>query len=370
MFRERGLGLPPLDFRAMDRRDILRRRLHNQRLRGTPGETPERVVRELAAMQAQEHAYAKWSVAQRTDGLSRAEVVRALAEGYILRTHVLRPTWHFVTAADIRWLLSLTAPRIHARNAHRYRELGLDDAVFARSRATLIRSLRGGRHLTRKEIVARFEEGGIAASGPRLAHLLMHAELEGVVCSGRLRGKQQTYALLEERAPEAGSLDRDEGLAELTHRYFTSRGPATLKDFGWWSSLTVAEVRRGVEMLGSELQSEVVEDRTYWFAGPPPPHRSGSPIVDLLQGYDEYIISYSESREVMFPPAAPRRDPVFMHAILLDGELIGHWRHALKRDQVVIETRLHRRLGSGAARALEAAVELYGRYLELPAVLA
>jgi len=153
----------------MDQRDVTRRRLHNQRLRGAPWETPRQVVRGLAAMQAQEQAYAKWSVAQRTHGLVLADVERALAEGAILRTHVLRPTWHFVTAADIRWLLGLTAPRIHVRNAHRYRELGLDDAVLARSRAILIRSLRGGRHLTRKEIITRLEEGGIGASGPRLA---------------------------------------------------------------------------------------------------------------------------------------------------------------------------------------------------------
>lgn len=324
----------------------------------------------MAAMQAQEFGYARWSVAQRAKGIDHAAMDRALAEGSVLRTHLLRPTWHFVSSADIRWLLELTAPRVHAHNAHRYRQLDLDRAVFARSRRILIRSLRDGRHLTRQELVPRLEEGGIKASGPRLAHLLMHAELEGVIGSGADRGKQRTYALLEERAPRAASLDPDEALAELTRRYFTTRGPATLKDFAWWAGLTVAKGRRGLEMLGSELESEVVEDRTFWSTGSAPRSRPGSPTVDLLQGYDEYIISYSESRDVLFPPGAPRRDPVFPHAILLDGRLIGHWRHALKRDQVVVETHLHGTIGRVEAKALEAAVERYGRFVGLPARVA
>jgi len=189
------------------------------------------------------------------------------------------------------------------------------------------------------------------------------------VVGGPAQGKQQTYALLAERAPEARSLDTDEALVELTRRYFTSRGPATLKDYVWWSSLTVAQARRGIEMLGSELESELVQDTTFWFTGSTPPFRRRSPVVDLIQGYDEYIVSYTESWDVLFQPGAPRRPPLFYHAILLDGLLIGHWHHALEKRRVVVETQLHRSLERAEKRALESAVERYGRFVGRPAVM-
>jgi hypothetical protein len=341
--------------------------MYAQHLWGPPFETPEGVVGWLAAMQSQEYPVAKWSVAQRANGVSNAAMDQAFADGAILRTHILRPTWHFVLPADLRWLLLLSAPRVHALNAHPYRTFELDDGLFAKTNPLLAKALEGGRHLTRKEIAAVLERAGIIASGLRLAYIMMRAELDAVVCSGAPRGKQHTYASFDERVPKAVHLDRDEALAELTSRYFTSRGPATLKDFTRWSSLSAADGRGGLDMVKSQLGHEDVDGRSYWFTASPPPAKAEPKRIDLVQGYDECIMSYSESKDVLLEPLATAEMPwdtaAFTHAILLDGQLIGHWRPLAKKSSVRIETSLYRPLNRIESKALDAAVERYGRFM-------
>jgi hypothetical protein len=353
--------------------DIVSRRLQNQHLWGTPLATPEGVVGSLAAMQSQEFAYARWSVAQRAKNVSSQVIDRAFAEGSILRTHVIRPTWHFVLPADIRWILEISAPRVQALNAYYYRQLGLDRKLFTRTNRLFARSLEGGRQLTRKEMAAVLQSAGVDASGVGLAYVLMAAELDGVICSGALRGKQQTYALLEDRAPGAATLGRDGALAELTRRYFVSRGPATLKDYLGWSSLTAAEGKKGLEMVRGELKLRVLDGRTYWFAQQSTNAKPRPPVVDLVQGYDEYVMSYSESRDLLVGPGAAGARPLdraaFYHAILLDGRLIGHWRHAFERERVKIQTQLDRPLDAAEMQALYVAIERYGQFLGVPAAL-
>jgi len=345
--------------------------MHNQRLWGHRLDSPEEVVRRLGALQAQEYAYAKWSVAQRAAGVDEAAMDKALAAGTILRTHVLRPTWHFVSAEDIRWLLKISAPRVNALNAYYYRRYGLDDKLFAATNEVIVNALERGYHLTRKELATALEAAGFAASSLRLAYIIMRAELDGIVCSGTLRGKQQTYALLDERAPEARTMDTDEALAELTRRYFTARGPATLKDYLRWSSLSAAEGKRGLNAIDSELEREVIDGRTYWFATPPPSTKKVTNVVDLVQGYDECIMSYSESRDILVAGVADLADaPVvqpFLHAILLDGRLIGHWKRVFERSSVAVETSFYRPRDRGDMAALDTAVENYGRFVGKPA---
>jgi hypothetical protein len=358
----------------MSRDVIALRRMHNQRLWGKPFETPEKVVGWLGAMQAQEFAVAKWSVAQRTGKPDLAAVDRAFAEGTIVRSHFIRPTWHFALAEDIRWLLTATAPRVQQLNAYYNKLNGIDEKVAATSKAALAKALKGGMQATRKEIAAILERAGIAeCSGVRLGYIIMRAELDAIVVSGAMRGKQHTYALLDERAPNAIRLDRDEALAELTRRYFVSRGPATLKDYARWSSLTAGECRTGLEMVRSELDDEEIGGRKYWFGSPSrTPKRTPSPRADLVQGYDEIIMSYSESKDVVAPPAAIplyRDGHIFLHAILLDGRLIGHWRHDPPNGSVAIEMSLGRPLEPVETEALEAAVGRYGRFLGMPAVV-
>jgi len=310
---------------------------------------------------------AKWSIAQRTRGSTRADVERAFADGVILRTHLLRPTWHFVLGEDIRWLLKVTAPRVNALNAYYYRQLELDKKLFTKSNAGLAKALQGGAHLTRRELAAALKQAGIRAKGPRLAYIVMRAELDAIVCSGAMRGKQHTYALLDERAPHAKMLGADAALVELTRRYFTSRGPATLNDFLLWSSLTAGEGREGLALVASELENQVVEGRTYLF-GPTSrvARNSAKPVVDLVQGYDEIIMSYSESRDDSFRlGGAP-----FINAVLLDGRLVGHWKPTAKRDSVRVEMVLNRAFKRVEARALDEAVDAYGRFVGVPLTVA
>jgi len=214
----------------------------------------------LGAVQAQEYALAKWSLGQRSRDAHDAIVEQAIADGAILRTHVLRPTWHFVLPEDIRWMLDLTGPRVQASTGSYLRKLGLDEDVLMKANTKIERALRGGNQLMRKELKVVLEKGGIEVDGVRLGFIMGDAELNGLVCSGARRGKQHTYALLSERAPDARVLDPDVALLELTLRYFTSHGPATVKDFNWWSSLRMADIRTGIEMAGSR------QDRrhTHW----------------------------------------------------------------------------------------------------------
>lgn len=310
-------------------------------------------------------------MAQRCVGTNEG-VERLFSEGKILRTHILRPTWHFVAAGDIRWMLALSAPRVHTLNRYMYRQEGVDDELMARCSLLLTEALRGGIQLTRKEIGEWLGRNGVEAKGMRLAYILMWAELEGLVCSGARRGKQHTYALLEERAPDADHLAPDDALAELTRRYFATRGPATIKDYTKWSSLTMAQAREGLEMVGDELEQIEAGGRVYWMAPGEPPRPPTGPVVDLVQGYDEVVSSYGESRdlilgEVALPGTEP--DPPLLHTILLDGQVVGHWKETVSRNEVTVETFLYRSLSAEGQAALQHAVSRLGRFYGLPVSL-
>ncbi|MBA2680086.1 MAG: winged helix DNA-binding domain-containing protein, partial [Ktedonobacteraceae bacterium] len=279
--------------------DIAQRRLRSQLLIQPMFEKSEDVVSWLGAVQAQDYGAAKWALGLRSQqGTTDDDIEQAFNDGAILRTHVMRPTWHFVSPADIRWLLMLTAPRVHAVNAYGYRELELDAATCTQCNDVLVKALQGGKQLTRPELASALEQAGIAMDDlQRMTYVLMQAELEGVICSRARRGKQFTYALLDERAPQARMLDRDEALAELTKRYFTSHGPATLQDFAWWSGLTMAEVRAGIALATSQLVCEVVDDRTYWFS--PSPLQDAEQTAHLLPNFDEYTVGYKDRSAVI-----------------------------------------------------------------------
>ncbi len=198
---------------------IAGRRLANQRLSSAGLESPEDVVSWLGAVQAQDYYGAKWALALRMREGADDVIEDAFTSGAILRTHVLRPTWHFVAPADIRWMLALTAPRVNATIGSYYRKLELDAAVFRQSNTALARALRGGRQLTRDALRQAVRRAGVAADdGMRFGFILLRAELDAVICSGPRAGKQFTYALLDERVAAAKAITRDEALARLTQR--------------------------------------------------------------------------------------------------------------------------------------------------------
>lgn len=356
-----------LSWPVMTGRDIARQRLRNQRITGPIRGTPADVVGRLGAVQAQDYAGAKWALGLRLRGATDDDVERAFNDGAILRTHLLRPTWHFVTPIDIRWMLALTAPRVHAANGPRYRRMELDGAVFERSNEALAKALRGGLHLTRAELRGVLRRAGIETDREqRMAYLLMRAELDGIVCSGPRRGKQFTYALLEERAPQAGTLERDEALAELARRYFRSRGPATVHDFGKWSGLTLADARRGLEAARSRLRHEDVDGRTCWFPAAGRSRSDASPMAHLLSIYDEYVSSYRDRSAMIDQRHAARlrgKGNALSYIVVINGRIVGTWRRKVTKAAVIIEADLFVRPTRAQKRAVEAAAERYGGFV-------
>jgi len=349
----------------------VRRRLFTQRLAGEPFDRPEEAVHWLGAVQAQEFAEAKWSLAERTRACTDADVEAAFDRGALLRTHVLRPTWHFVARSDIRWLLRLTRPRVHALNRYMYAKFGLSEAVLAHGQEVLAGALEQGEPRTRRELADRLRSAGIDTDGFRLVYLLMHAELEELICSGPRRGKQQTYALLDHRAPasEADGPGPDQALAELVLRYFRSHGPATVADFTAWSSLTVADTRAGLATVGARLDRAEDDDGTAWYAAPEEdtarPAATGAHLIPM---YDETMVAYQDLRVVL--AHAPRPSPgLLQRAIVIDGRTVGTWKRTLASRTVLVEAMLFGPLSGQDAAALDAAVRRFGRFLGLEATL-
>jgi hypothetical protein len=348
---------------------LAQQRLVNQHITAATFEQPAEVVRWLGAVQAQDYAGAKWALGLRMRAATDTLVERACAEGAILRTHVLRPTWHFVTPADIYWMLALTAPRIHALNAPHYRKLELDQELFRRSTTALTHALQGGNQLTRDQLRDVLAQAGIATAGElRMSYILMRAELDGVVCSGARQGKQFTYALLSERAPQTQRLERDQAVAELAGRFFRSRGPATVQDFAKWSGLTVADARSGLEAISSQLEREQVDGQWYWRPPATPALRERKPAAVLLSIYDEYISGYKDRSAIIEPSYGARLQALgnaLTAIIVLDGLVIGTWKRTLRKDTVSVETDIFATLTQAQSQAVASAIAQYAAFLQL-----
>lgn len=349
--------------------NIAVQRLYNQRLDGRKFESPEAAVAALGAVQAQEYPGAKWALGLRVAGVTDADIAQAFNEGRILRTHSLRPTWHFVAPDDLRWIMKLTAPRVQKLNAYYFRQLGLDAALLARCNDVIVRALEGGHYLTRKELGARLADAGIAASGLRLNSIMMNAELELVVCSGPLRGKQHTYALVGERVPAGLDLEGDEALAELARRYYTGHGPATLRDFSWWSGLTLADAQAGAAMMSANLAQEEIGGQTYWFSAHGTPTPDSMPAAHLLPLFDEYFVGYASFGKAISAGQDVEQGYSLDAPIVLAGEIVGRWRRTIKKREVVVHLSLQRPVSADGRAAIEAAAESYGAFLELPVAL-
>ncbi|HEY3574902.1 MAG TPA: winged helix DNA-binding domain-containing protein [Arthrobacter sp.] len=391
----------------MEPHDVLRTRLAGQQLTEPRASTAEEALKNLLAVQAQEFPYARWSLAQRTAGATARDVEQAVADGRILRTHILRPTWHFVHRDDLPWLRALSEPRLHQANAGTYRRTGIDDAAASRSAGVLAKAVAGGVHLTREQLAARLADAGFPAKGLALAYLIMHAEISGVLVSGapvRSPGGalRQTYAAFDERVAGDTVLSREESLAVLALRYFGSRGPATVRDCADWSGLTMTDIRKGLALADEIAPGAIVAasfDGADFYLRPaeyggevirraeesgrvrepgqgcePEQAGDGRPQIDLVQCYDEYIMGYSVSRHYFggTAPAYPFGDNP-MHVVLLDGVLAGSWRHSLVRQgsaakRCELDIRLSRPLGHAAEQAVEHAVARYGDFLGMPTV--
>lgn len=346
-------------------------RLKRQQIAATKFRTPREIVSFMGAMQAQDYPGAKWSIGLRLPNVTDADIEKALAEKSIVRTWPMRGTLHFVAPEDVRWMLALLTPRVLAASAKRREQLNLDAKTLARSKEVLIKALSGGKQLTREETMSALEKAGISTASQRGYHILWHAAQEALICFGPPRGKEQTFVLLDEWLPKQEPLPREEALAALAKRYFTSHGPATLQDFAWWSGLTMSDVKKGVEASKASLREVTLVDQKYFLPEDVPEAKHSLSSVHLLPGFDEYLLGYKDRSAVLDPQYAqsihPGANGVFKPTIVVDGQVSGIWERTLKKDKVIVRLKPFAPLPKTSEKALAKAVERYGSYLGLTA---
>jgi hypothetical protein len=347
--------------------DIVHHRLNNQQL-SQRFEQPGQVVAHFGAMQAQDYVSAKWAVGLRCRNATDATIEQTIANT-IVRTWLMRGTLHFVTSSDLRWMLTLLGPRLIDQSARRYRQLDLDDTIFAHSDKTLTMALQGSNSLTRAEIMHALEQAGISTKGQRGYHILRRAGLAGLICFGPMQGKQETFVLIDEWLPPGKVGGRDEALVELATRYFNSHGPATLQDFVWWSGLPVADSRAGLEAVKNQLQHETIEGQIYWLPENQSVPAVPSPMVCLLPAYDEYFLGY-KNRDAILDAKHDKQvvsnNGVFRPMIVIDGQVAGILKKTIKKGAIIITPNLFKPLTATEKQALEEAANQYGAFLGLP----
>lgn len=329
--------------------------------------SPAKIVSSLGGIQGQDYAGGRWSIGLRLPGSTLADIERAISQKQIVRTWAMRGTLHFLAAADIRWMLGLLAPGMIPRLGRRYKELGLNDKTFAKAEALLERSLKGGGQLTRKELVTNLETNGISCEGQRATFILHRASLDRVICFGVTRGKRETHALFEEWVPPAKPMAREDALAELARRYFTGHGPATIRDFMWWSGLRAADANAGLEMTERALKKIEIEDNTYWMPRHARPMTSKGPIVRLLPPFDSFLLGYQD-RSASIDPSVSKRlrtGGIPDATIMIDGKIAGKWERKFKRDSVVIETTGFRKFSGEEQISLENSVNKFAEFTNM-----
>ena len=347
--------------------DIPRIRLQNQHLLTPHFDTPIDIVSWFGAMQSQDFAAAKWALSLRSNNHTDESIEKAFNEGKILRTHIMRPTWHFVTPEDIRWILALTSPRVHRFNGYYYRQTGLDKSIFEKSNAVIQKALKGGKQLTRSELDEHLKKATIPTQNLGLSYSIMQAELAGIIASGPRRGKQFTYMLLDERAPQTKKRTHEEALAELAKRYFQSHGPAQAKDFSWWSGLTMTDARKGIELLGSKLCKYETAGKTYYFFETKQINSTDS--VFLVPGFDEYFIAYTDRSDVLDKQYAKELNQgggMINGAVIVNGRMVGGWKRRFEKKSVVLTIRLFEQLSPTQQELLKIQVERFGSFQNLP----
>lgn len=346
-------------------------RLNSQRLAGNPFEQPEEVVRWMGAMQAQDYGQAVWAIASRTTHASLAAVEQAIAAGKILRTWPQRGTIHFVPAENAKWMLDLSRERMLRGEKSRQDNLQLNEAGLEQSKQLFYEALRGGRRLSRPAILDLLEQHGISTAGQRGYHILYYAAMTGLICIGPTEEKQQTFALLDEWAPAARTLPREEALARLAASYFTSHGPATVQDFAWWAGQTMADARAGLAGARANLSSEKLDGKEYWFSSAAIP--AAASTLHLLAGYDEYLLGYTERSAIIdrphFDMVVPGGNGVFRPIVVVDGRITAAWKRTVKKKGVEISVTPFTQAAHDAISqhsSLPAAAERYSQFAGLP----
>ncbi len=346
--------------------DIANARLASQQITTTKFKTAKDVVGWMGAMQAQDFSMVKWAVGVRLPNSTDQAIESAINHGEIVRTHLLRPTWHLVSSNDIHWILELTAPQIKPLLISRHKELELSERLLAKSAAIMKKLLGGGKHLSREELISAFKKEKISTDENRASHIFIHAELNGLICNGMIKDGKQTYALLKERFPQTESLHRHEALARLAKTYFTSHCPATLQDFIWWSGLSIRDAKQALEMVKTNFVPEIINAQTYWLTSSFSFPKRIKKSAYLLPAFDEFTISYKD-RSAALPfknhNKAISSNGVFWPIIVANGQVAGVWKRTVKKEKVLIETNFFNQPDKTIKELIKKAAVQFGAFL-------
>lgn len=341
-------------------------RLRSQQLAQPMFDNPKDLVAWMGAMQGQDYAMVKWAVGIRLKSPSIAKVNKALQNGEILRTHILRPTWHLVMPEDIRWMIMLTGKRIKSSWGSMDKALEIDEKLLLKCNRLLEKILEGNKHLTKKEIMLELEKTGIKTNEPRINRITLAAEADGILCSGTEKDKKHTYALLEERVPPAKDLHKEEALAKLATMYFQSHSPASLNDFVWWSGLPITEARHAINLINSQLIVDKLDSQDLYVHQSYNECTECTDIVHLMPPYDEYLISYKDRTAVLdldHHPKAFTNYGIFYPVVLYNGKIAGNWKKSIKKGQLTIETTFFDKKLKVSGKLLKEAEERYKEFL-------
>lgn len=341
-------------------------RLYNQQLIGTEFKKIDEIISWLGAIQGQDFPGAKWAVGLRLPGSTDAHVEQTMEDIVILRTWLMRGTLHLVAAEDVRWMLELLAPRIINSNARRYRELGLDEDTLKRSNVVLKEALEKDEKLSRVNLRNTLQENGISTEGQRFAYMLQRASLDGLIVQRGVQRNDPIYMSLDS-IPKTKTMERREALAELARRYFQSRGPATIKDFIWWSGLLATDARAALESVKSEFLEENVNGQTYWRCEADVTVQEGSPVAHLLPTFDEYLFGYQDRTAQLrrFNLNKIRPERRYRPTIVINGQIIGLWKRTIKDSGIKMEYHPFIKLNRIENEALNDAELRYSEFLDM-----
>ncbi len=363
----------------MDVHDLLNSRLLNQQI-SARGPNPEAILKDLGAVQAQDYTAALWAVGLRCKSCSKSDVEAAVAGRKIARTWLMRGTLHFAPSSDIKWMLRLFSPRLVRTAESRDRHLGLTDETVRKTRSLFRRALRGGKHLTRSAMYEVMERGGVPASNNLGYHMLYRAAWDGLICFGPHTGAEPTFVLADEWLPKQAPLGRKQALAEMVVRYFCSHGPATVKDFVWWSGLTVSDARLGIEKAHSKLREEIVDGTTYYVPRRPTGKAVAQRSVYLLPAFDEYLVGYADRSAILGAKetqkwirdanvAVVHSNGIFLPTLVVEGTVAGVWKRANAKAGLTVTLLPFRKLTAEQMAEVREQVENYGRFFETAATL-
>ncbi len=350
----------------MARQDIAPIRLINQHISSPIHKDANALLQHMGAMQAQDFRSSIWAVGLRLQGSKISDVEEAYNNGTILRTHVMRPTWHMVARENISWLLDLTAGQILSQTKGRHRDLGLTNQILNKCHSVIENELNKSEHLTREEILAAFKIHKLPVESLQLSHILMNAELHKIICSGKLKNKKLTYALFDERVQKQEKLDMEEALAKLAKMYFISHGPATAEDFQWWSGLPLGKVRLAISLIEQELSVRNQKDRKIYFSEDNSYKQAAKSAHFLLPAYDEFVISYKDRSDMLLNDTHARvisSNGIFRPVIVNgEGRVIGIWTQITKSNVKTLDFQFFEDISERASRIIEKEILRYGSF--------